>query len=79
MPRQETGAEELRKIVRVLNNTREGALDGFTAEELIRIVRACLASPFDITPDYLHYNEARHAIRYQKLSPRCLARLEKAL
>lgn len=45
-----TGAEELRTIVRILNNTREGFNDNYTAEELIQICRMQRASGWDFTP-----------------------------
>jgi hypothetical protein len=75
----ESGADELRKIVNVLNNTRESALDGHTAERLIQLVRACRASPWDLTPDMLTLNEATYASRTGKLSAACVARLTKEL
>ncbi len=49
LPRRQTGADELRRIVVVLNCTRESALDPFTAEELITLVRAQLACAWDHT------------------------------
>lgn len=74
---KETGAEELRRIVRVLNSTSESALDAFTAEELLRIVRACWASPWDMFPDTLTFEERKYAAKHGKLSAACNRRLER--
>ena len=75
----ETGAEELRRIVRVLNQCAESALDPFSSAELIAIVRACWASPWDIFLDQLTLDERRYAAQHGKLSDECNARLDKEL
>jgi hypothetical protein len=49
----ETGAQELRRVVSCLNSCAESAIDAFTAEEIIKLVRACWASGWDIWPDNL--------------------------
>jgi hypothetical protein len=77
-PRKETGAEQLRRIVAVLNGSRESALDPFTAEELLRIVRACWTSPWDIYPDNLTFDELKFAAKHSKLSAACKRRLDSA-
>jgi hypothetical protein len=59
----ESGAEELRRAMSFINTTTESAWDGFTAEECIRIVRACWASPFDIYADNITVSERRYARR----------------
>jgi hypothetical protein len=56
---RETGADELRRIVRVLGCSRESALDGFTSEQLIAIVRACWASGWDVYVDDLSSDQCR--------------------
>lgn len=54
----ESGADELRRMVRVLNMCREDAIDGYTAEELVILVRACWASDWDVLPDDLSEAQA---------------------
>jgi hypothetical protein len=77
--REETGAEELRRIVNVLDSSSESAHDPFNAEQLIRIVRACWASPWDIYPDQLTGTEREYAAAHGKLSDACNKRLDKLL
>lgn len=72
-----TGAEELRRIVNVLDRTNEGALDPYTAEQLIRIVRAIWGQPWDIYPDQLTRDELDHAAEYGTVSVETLTRLER--
>lgn len=57
------GAHELRKIVNVLNNTPEDFNDRYTTLELVRLVRWCMASPYDVTPDQLPPACVREALR----------------
>ncbi len=45
------GCDELRRIVRAMDDTREGFNQRFTAEQLVRIFRAMFASGWDIYPD----------------------------
>ena len=78
-PMPETGAEELRRIVNVLDRCDESALDPFSSAELIAIVRACWASPWDIFLDQLTLDERRYAAQHGKLSDECNARLDKEL
>lgn len=78
-PHGKTGAEELRHIVNLLDMSREGASDPFNAEELIRIVRACLASEWDILPDNLTLAERKYAAKHGKLSAAANRRLDKEL
>lgn len=54
----ESGADELRRIVRVLGACRESALDGFTAEQLCALTRACWASGWDVYVDDLSSDQA---------------------
>ncbi len=78
-PGEETGIEELRRIVRVCSDTQESAFDGFTAEQIIYMVRACWASPWDIRPDDLTPEERDFAALFAHLSGDALARLEAEL
>jgi len=75
----ETGAEELRRMVSTLNMSAETAVDPFTAEQVIRIVRACWASPWDLLPDMLTLAERRYAAKHGKLSDACNRRLDKEM
>lgn len=58
-----TGAEELRLIVRNMDNCNESFNDRFTAEELIKIGRAWLASEWDISPDEWHEEQVQDALK----------------
>jgi hypothetical protein len=73
---KETGIEELRRIVAAANWARESAFDGFTAEECVRLVRACWGSKWDILPDHLLHEERLEAARTGKLSEACEERLD---
>lgn len=44
-------ADELRRIVRVMDNTAEWALDGYSVAELIRMFTAHAACDWDYYPD----------------------------
>ena len=76
---KETGIEELRRIVRAADMTREAAFDGFTAEECMRLVRACWGSQWDILPDELLHEERLEAAKTGKLSAACEERLDRDL
>ena len=76
---KESGPEELRRIVNCLDFTREDALDGFTAEQCVRIVRAVRACKWDIFPDNLTRDELEHAAEHGTLSEECNARLDREL
>lgn len=73
--RKESGADELRRVVRLLNASREDAVDGFTAIECVRLAQACLASPWDLTPDELTRHERTQAAARGKLSAAAVRRL----
>lgn len=45
--------EELERVVQVLDRTRTDCLAGYSPEEILRIVRACWASGWDVWPDDL--------------------------
>ena len=49
--RKMTGAERMRLAVGIINNCREGFLDRFSSEELLRMIDCMLASGWDIYPD----------------------------
>ncbi len=58
-----TGADELRKIVRAMDDTREGFNDRYTAEQLVAIYRAMFASGWDIYPDQWSAEQVEDALR----------------
>ena len=72
---KETGIQELRKLVNMANNTREDALDGFTAEELVKLLRACRDLNLEVLPDQLQPWERRYAAKHGKVSKGALRRL----
>lgn len=76
MPPNESGADRLRRVVRVLNMCRESALDGFSPEQLINMVTACWKSDWDIVPSDLTNDERQYAADMRQLSTETLARLE---
>ena len=75
----EAGIDELRTLLNILNNYRESALDDLSPEELINVARACRASDWDITLEYLTFEERKYASRHKQLSEKCKARLDKEL
>ena len=79
MSADETGAEELRRIVSALGMSAETAVDPFTAEQVIRIVRACWSSPWDLLPDMLTDSERWHAAKHGRLSAACVRRLDREM
>lgn len=58
-----TGAGELRRIVRAMDDTREDFLDRFTAEQLVTIYRAMFASEQDVCPDLWTEEQVQGALR----------------
>ncbi len=58
----ESGAEKLRRVVRHLNHCRESAIDGFSAEQLLILVRAVWASGWDVWIDQLTEDQCRAAL-----------------
>lgn len=74
-----TGAEELRRIVGCLSACRESALDPFTAEQLVKIVRACWLTGYDVYPDDLTLAERKYAAKHGKVSNACVVRLKKEM
>lgn len=61
--RIETGADELRLIVRNIDATRESFLERFTAEELLQLFRMQLASGWDFYPDQWTARQVAEALR----------------
>jgi hypothetical protein len=51
MGRDLTGAEELRAVVRWMDNTNEGVLDPYTPAQLIQLYEMFVASGWDFTLD----------------------------
>ena len=58
-----TGANELRAIVRAMDNENEGFNDRYTAEELVAIYRALFASEWDISPSRWSAAQVEAALR----------------
>lgn len=73
----ETGIEELRRAARASEMCRESALDGFSAEECLNMIRACWRSEWDILPDDLPIEEREFAARNARLSARAVRALKK--
>jgi hypothetical protein len=73
---RETGADELRRVVRVMGLTNESAFDGLSAEQCIKLIRACWSSPWDVLPDELGHDERRYAALHGKLSRSTNRRLD---
>lgn len=71
----ETGIEELRKLVNMAGYTEESAFDGFTAVETVRLLQACRALDLETLPDQLTLAERRHAAKHGRVSIECLHRL----
>lgn len=76
---KESGVERLRRIVSACNMTMESAFDDLTVSEVVNVIEACWASPWDILPDDLTDVERRSAARNGRLSAAALKRLEKDL
>jgi hypothetical protein len=53
----ETGIEELRKLVNMANNTREDAFDGLDAFQVVRLLQACRALDLEVLPDDMNDEE----------------------
>jgi hypothetical protein len=75
----ETGIEELRRVARVSSMCKESCFDGYTAEQCIKMIRACWMSGWDILPDDLTHEERVFAATYGRLPDFAMTRLEKAL
>lgn len=69
-PGKESGAEELRRIVAHIENCRESALDPYSAEEILRLARACWASEWDVWIDDLSPEQCAKAIEDPAFVPR---------
>ena len=61
------------------NMTMESSFDDLTPSEVINVIEACWASPWDILPDDLYEKERIFAARNGRLSAAALKRLEKDL
>jgi hypothetical protein len=61
--RKLTGAEELRRIVRVMGDVRESFNDRFSAEQLLVIYRAHQACGWDYYPDQWTEGQVQAALR----------------
>ncbi len=57
------GIDELRKAVRVLGGMNETFNQRFSAEELLKLCRACWASEWDITPDRWTEDQVQAALK----------------
>lgn len=58
-----SGADELRTIARNMDATTESFNDRFTAEQLLTIGRAFLASEWDFYPDQWTARQVREALK----------------
>lgn len=77
--KNETGVEELRRAAEVTRMCRESCFDGFTASQVLNMVRACWRSPWDVCPDELTRDEREYAAAEGKFSNACMVRLRKVL
>jgi hypothetical protein len=75
MRKNETGIEELRKLVNMANNTREDAFDDFDLEQTVRLLRACRELNLEVLPDQLTEEEAEDTASTGRISTECLRRL----
>jgi hypothetical protein len=73
------GVEELRRLADATGYHKEWAWEGFTAEEVLNIMRAISASRWDVMADQLTWEERRYAAKHVKLSDECDLRIEKEL
>ena len=71
------GMDELRTLVNFGNHSNESAFDGFTLEETINLLRACLALDLETLPDQLTPDERIDAAAMGQVSRKCLRRLYK--
>jgi hypothetical protein len=74
---EETGIEELRRVARAASMTRESAFDGLDPFQVVRVMRACWGSPWDILPDELTEDEKMHAAHTGTLDETANERLNK--
>lgn len=72
----ETGVEELRRAAKVTGMCRESCFDGFTAVQVLQMVRACWRTPWDILPDDLTREEREYAAAEGKVSNAAMVRLK---
>ena len=75
----ESGAEQLRATVNVLNNSKEDAISPYSAIELVIMVEAIRRCPWDITPCDLLPSERQYAAQFGELSAETMLRLERRL
>lgn len=75
----ETGVEELRRIASASSMCRESCFDGFSANECMKMIRACWGSGWDILPDDLTPEERRFCSEHGRLPDFACVRLEEEL
>lgn len=73
------GVEELRRLADATGYHKEWAWEGFTAEEVLNIMRAIGASRWDVMADQLTWEERCYAAEHGKISEECDRRIEKDL
>jgi hypothetical protein len=61
--RVDTGADELRLIVKNMGNCRESFLQAYSAEQLLMLFRMQLASGWDFYPDQWTHGQVAAALR----------------
>lgn len=59
-----SGAEQLRRAVNLLDSNKEDFNEEYTAEELLKIVRACWLSEWDVMPDEWTQSQVEAAIAH---------------
>jgi hypothetical protein len=63
MKKPVSGPDELRKAARLIGMCRESFNQRFTAEELLKLARACWASEWDFTPDQWTEEQVQAALK----------------
>lgn len=61
-PTKESGAVELRKLVAILNANTENWTEGYSLEEIVKVLRAVRAGSYDYGPDHMSGQQLRRAI-----------------
>lgn len=78
-PLRDDPIDELERIRNVLRNTRTDCLTGYTLAEVINIVRAVRATPWDIVPSDVPIGAFPHAARHGVLPQWAFERVKNKL
>lgn len=73
----ESGAEELRRVVALCNLSTEACFDDLTTVEVVRLARAVWSSEWDCLPDHLTDAERKYAARTGKMPKSAERRFER--